>query len=53
MDTNKTREEEATSSETLEDLEESNVDTDANESDGPSPDGALDQTEELHNADPM
>ena len=55
-DTIKKREEEATSKETLEDLEESDATTDkgsADDKDGPSPDGALDEPEELHNADPM
>ena len=53
LDTIKKREEEATSKETLEDIEESDVDTDVDETDGPSPDGALDEPEELHKADPM
>ena len=54
MDTIKKREEEATSKETLAEIEESEVDTgNADEGDGPSPDGALDEPEELHDADPM
>ena len=54
MDTIKKRQDDATSKETLEDIEESEVDTgDTDESDGPSPDGALDEPEELHDADPM
>ena len=56
MDTIKKREEEATSKETLEDIEESEVTSDTSSSgdaDGPSPDGALDQPDELHDADPM
>ena len=53
MDTIKKREDEATSKETLHDMEESNVDTDADETDGPSPDGTLDEPEERHDADPM
>ena len=53
MDTLKKREEDATSKDTLEDLEESEANTDTDDTDGPSPDGALDQPEELHDADPM
>ena len=55
MDTIKKREDEATSKETLEDIEESEAtpDNDGGDEDGPSPDGALDQPEELHDADPM
>lgn len=55
MDTIKKREEEATSKETLEDIEESEVTTDTGtaDADGPSPDGALDEPDELHQADPM
>ena len=56
MDTIKKREEEATSKETLEDIEESEVTPDqggADDKDGPSPDGTLDDPEELHDADPM
>lgn len=53
MDTIKKREDEATSKETLHDIEESETDTDVDETDGPSPDGALDEPDELHNADPM
>ena len=53
MDTLKKREEEATSKETLEDIEESEANIDADDTDGPSPDGALDEPEELHKADPM
>jgi len=55
LDTIKKREEEATSKETLEDIEESEVDTGDGDDDGagPSPDGALDEPDELHDADPM
>jgi hypothetical protein len=53
LDTIKKREDEATSKETLQDIEESDVDTEVDDSDGPSPDGALDEPEELHKADPM
>jgi len=55
LDTIKKREEEATSKETLEDIEESEVDTGDSDDDsaGPSPDGALDEPDELHDADPM
>ena len=59
MDTMKKREDEATSKEatskeTLKDIEESaaNID-DVDDDDGPSPDGALDEPGELHDADPM
>lgn len=55
-DTIKKREEEATSKETLQDLEESEATPDtshSDEADGPSPDGALDEPKELHDADPM
>ena len=56
MDTIKKREDEATSKETLEDIEESEAMPDngaADDADGPSPDGALDEPDELHQADPM
>jgi hypothetical protein len=56
LDTIKKREDEATSKETLEDIEESEATADtgnADDADGPSPDGALDQPDELHDADPM
>lgn len=52
MDTVK-RKEEATSKETLEDLEDKEADFDTDESDGPSPDGAFDEEDELKNADPL
>ena len=54
MDTIKKREDEATSKETLKDIEESEENTgNVDDADGPSPDGALDEPEELHDADPM
>jgi hypothetical protein len=54
LDTIKKREDEATSKETLKDVEESEADTgDVDDEDGPSPDGALDEPDELHDADPM
>jgi hypothetical protein len=54
LDTIKKRQDDATSKETLEDLEESEADTgDTDESAGPSPDGTLDEPEELRDADPM
>jgi hypothetical protein len=57
LDTMKKREDDATSKETLEDIEDSEADTDTTDAtdhaDGPSPDGALDEPDELHNADPM
>jgi hypothetical protein len=54
LDTIKKRQDDATSKETLQDIEESEADTGVtDESDGPSPDGALDEPEELHDADPM
>jgi hypothetical protein len=51
LDTKK-RQEEATSKETLQDLEDVSEDTGADDSDGPSPDGAFDQADELKDADP-
>jgi hypothetical protein len=56
VDTIKKREEEATSKETLEDIEESEVTPEKRGSgpkDGPSPDGRLDEPEELNDAGPM
>ena len=55
MDTVKKRQEDATSKETLEDLEaEGSMDEDfADENDGLSPDGAFDEEDELKNADPL
>ena len=55
MDTVKKRQEDATSKETLEDLEAdgSMEPDDADENHGLSPDGALDEEEELKNADPI
>ena len=53
MDTIKKREGEATSKETLQDIEESSTDTSSDDADGPSPDGTLDEPEELRDADPM
>lgn len=55
MDTIKKREEEATSKETLKDIEESekSSNTTTDDTDGPSPDGAFDEADELHGADPM
>lgn len=54
LDTIKKRQDDATSNETLEDIEESEANTDdADDSDGPSPDGTLDEPEELRDADPM
>ncbi|HEY6660601.1 MAG TPA: hypothetical protein VI031_05655 [Pyrinomonadaceae bacterium] len=44
----------ATSKETLEDLEENEVDVDeSDDGDMPSPDGAFDDSEELKDADPL
>ncbi|HEV2835711.1 MAG TPA: hypothetical protein VGW58_10360 [Pyrinomonadaceae bacterium] len=51
MDT-KRRRDEATSKETLEDLEDEEVSVDTDESDGPSPDGTFDEPDELRDADP-
>ena len=58
MDTLKKRQDEATSSETLEDLEDDEFfdedDTDqADQNGGPSPDGAFDEDDELADADPL
>ena len=54
MDSVKKRQEEATSKETLQDLEdETALDTDETDnSDGPSPDGVFDEADELKDADP-
>ena len=54
MDTIKKRQEEATSKETLRDLEEEvSLDGDeADDSEALSPDGAFDETDELKDADP-
>lgn len=50
----KDREEDATSSDTLEDIEdEENISSNGDASDIPSPDGALDDESELDDADPM
>ena len=55
MDSVKKRQEEATSKETLKDLEaEGSLEgTEADDSDGPSPDGAFDESDELKDADPV
>jgi hypothetical protein len=55
MDTIKKRKEEATSKDTLADLEEEeSLNTeDTDDTDGPSPDGAFDEPDELKNADPL
>ena len=55
MDTLKKRQDEATSSETLENLEdEESFDADeTDQTDGPSPDGAFDEADELRDADPL
>jgi hypothetical protein len=55
-DANKKREEEATSKETLQDIEESEATSDtstSDDADGPSPDGAIDEPDERHDADPV
>lgn len=54
MDTIKGRHEDATSKETLKDLEdETALETDeTDDTDGPSPDGAFDEADELKDADP-
>jgi hypothetical protein len=45
---------EATSKETLEDLEENEVDVDESDEAGlPSPDGAFDDSDDLKDADPL
>lgn len=56
MDTLKKRQDEATSKETLEDLEsEESLNTDYTDksTDGPSPDGAFDEADELDESDPL
>ena len=54
MESVKKRQDEATSKETLSDLEdEVSLDTDeTDDMDGPSPDGAFDEPDELNDADP-
>ena len=52
MDTVKQRKEDATSKETLEDLEEEGS-VRADDADGLSPDGAFDEEDELEDADPL
>ncbi len=44
---------EATSKETLEDLEQDEVEVDSDDADLPSPDGAFDDADESKTADPM
>jgi hypothetical protein len=51
LDTKK-RQDDATSKETLKDLEDEEVSLDTDETDGPSPDGAFDEPNELREADP-
>jgi len=55
MDSVKKRQEEATSKETVRDLEEEgSLDGDETDnSDAPSPDGAFDEADELEDADPI
>jgi len=55
LDTIKKREDEATSKETLKDIEESEANTDDvdDDTDGLSPDGALDERKEVRDTDPM
>jgi hypothetical protein len=53
LDTIKKRQDEATSKETLKDLEESEKTVESDDSDGPSPDGTLDEPDELKDADPI
>ena len=52
MDTLKKRQEDATSKETVEDLEDDDT-LDTDDSDGPSPDGAFDEEDELEDDDPV
>ena len=55
MESVKKRQEEATSKETLDDLEKSEASVDINDMDdtgAPSPDGAFDEADELKDADP-
>ena len=55
MDTLKKRQDEATSNETLEDLEDEEFfdEDEGDDTDGPSPDGAFDEDDELSDADPL
>ena len=53
MESVKKRQEEATSKETVKDLQDSESSLDTGDADGPSPDGAFDDTDELNEADPI
>ena len=55
LDTLKKRQDEATSKETLEDLEDEEFfdEDETDETDGPSPDGAFDEANELDESDPL
>jgi hypothetical protein len=53
MESVKKRQEEATSKETLEDLENSEASVDTDEAEAPSPDGAFDEEDEMNNAEPI
>jgi hypothetical protein len=55
MDTLKKRQDEATSSDTVEDLEDDEFfdEDEADDTGGPSPDGAFDEADELTDADPL
>lgn len=55
MENVKKRQEDATSKETLKDLEDevSLEDDEADDTDGPSPDGAFDETDEVKKSDPV
>jgi hypothetical protein len=55
VDTLKKRQDEATSSETLEDLEDEEFfdEDETDDADGLSPDGAFDEADEVEDADPL
>jgi len=55
LDTIRKRQEEATSKDTLADLEDESLNTDDTDKpeNGPSPDGAFDEPDELADADPL
>lgn len=53
MESVKKRQDEATSKETLEDLEKTESSVHADETEAPSPDGEFDDTDEMNNAEPI
>jgi len=53
MESVKKRQEEATSKETLKDLEETEASVEADNTEAPDPDGEFDDTDELEKSDPV